>query len=178
MYSQRDTKWLNHRLGKCKTSIGLDGCLICCLAECLRGTESEMTPAELNKWLTKNRGYFKGCRLIFSSVRPLGLRLVTVGDYRYSPAPVPMIRDYIEKGMQVLLEVDWMPDGPYQEHWVKAERVEGETIIVSDPWLLPSYQMELDILKQYGKRGWDLARLITGYAVYTWEGVDNHVQGW
>lgn len=58
-YSQNDARWRSERLGG-GSSIERSGCVLSCLSMLLNAEASnpQMTPAQLNKWLKLNGGYY------------------------------------------------------------------------------------------------------------------------
>lgn len=60
MFSQKDPRWANQRLGTCNGwTIGTGGCFVTCLA-----MFSNKTPAEVDELLTRQGGYSQGCMML------------------------------------------------------------------------------------------------------------------
>jgi lysozyme len=115
IFSQRDPKWKNIKLGNGKTNIGSHGCFVTALAML-----SGKTPPEVNEIL-KNGGYFQG-DLIISSVKmaqSLGL------EYHGRDNLVNYNPKY-----QTIAEVDMSPSPGKQQHFVVVN-TDGSIL---DPW--------------------------------------------
>lgn len=166
MYSQRDPRWENVRLGTSTRTIGQDGCLVCCIAELLRWAGNPLDPAQLNRWLTLNHGFTDGNRFIFGSVEKLGAPLKSLYDWRTMSANVPLLRAVHGEGLGIVLEVNFRPYGRFASHWVLVSDF-GERNRVSDPWMPPECQNgDVDLLATYAKYTQGLEQAIYRAALY------------
>ena len=167
MYSMRDPRWSRIRIGLSHLTIGSHGCVLCCAADMLTTPHIRMDPPELNRWLARNNGYTPYARLLWAAINPLGPHFQYARDCRDHPAPVSNILTHITRGHHVFIEVDHTPGGTYQEHWLYARSLLPQDLLISDPWLPYTVNSPIPLLPHYGLPAWDLARVITGYAVYS-----------
>jgi len=171
MYSQKDPRWANIRLGTSSRTIGQEGCLLCCVADMLRPCNYKLNPARLNRWLTLHDGYISGNRFVFDSVKPLGAELIVVHDWQKTLADVSVLQGLWEDGCHLLLEVNFNPWGKFVNHWVRVVDV-GVVIEVHDPWLPPDYVRDtIDLLASYAKPTQDFGHAIYRAVAYRVDGM-------
>lgn len=76
-YAQRDLRWRWKKLGTCSTTIGKDGCLLCCFAMLV-----EKRPDEVNEIFKKNGVYLNGCLIVWKKASDiLGLEYNGYGKW-------------------------------------------------------------------------------------------------
>lgn len=129
-----------------------------------------ITPADLNNWLRFHGGYIQGDHFVFNSVIPLGLSFRQLVECQDTPAPVALLRDYLEKGnAAVIVMVDGRPGGTVEQHWVRlVEFTEnGQDCLIMDPWPMLGDGQFVYLLERYALQGWDLARAIFRAVIYT-----------
>lgn len=155
IYSQRDPSWSSIGLGTGQSTIGQDGCLMTCAAQMLTECGSVMNPAALNVWLKANGGFVQGDHFVFASIDRLNVvKFRTLGACVNVPAPMQMLEAAITAGAYVIVQVDFIPGGSIQQHWVMY-RGQGN---ITDPWY-----GDKALITRYGK---DAATAIIGYAIY------------
>jgi hypothetical protein len=169
VFSQRDPRWANEALGTGGgQTIGQSGCLITALASGLVDLGvSTMNPRDLNDWLCQHGGFASGNLLIWSAVAPLGVRLRDFVLCAATPAPIADIRAALASGCIVLAQVDAVPGGTVQQHWVRVLAVDddGKDARVMDSWQ-PVRQELSQLSAHYELAGWDVARALFAVAIY------------
>lgn len=166
MFSQIDPRWRDVRLGTGNSTIGQEGCLICCIAQILADSGELIDPASLNRWLCRHGGYTGGNRFVFASVDRLGLWLVDVRDWRKAPANIDEIRRWKRDLLHVIIAVNATPWSSYHEHWVLVEACLSDDLLILDPLLPPEAQQPTRLLPRYARPDWDLARAVHRAVVY------------
>lgn len=147
--NQRDPRWAGIQLGTCSPeTIGSDGCLITSIAEI-----NNTTPIEVNKRLTANGGYTRGCLMYLDVKR-------RVPDYKalvylsegYADVPVPetviaTANSWIKNGADCICQVS-LAGGT---HFMRLTQFFGAGLhsnaIVHDPWT----GEEMAITDKYGR---------------------------
>jgi len=165
-YSQRDVEWADDRLGDSPDlTMGQAGCLVTSIASVLSDlTDSLTAPGELNQWLKQNRGFTGGGLFVWDSIAPLGLRRAETISCATQPAPIKHLSDVLASGSGVVIEVDALPDGALNQHWVRLLSIDDKDGQIMDPWQLPGN--ELTALSRYFAVGWTSARAIFMVVVY------------
>ena len=79
MYSQRDPKWANNKLGTSNHTIGQSGCVITSICNLLLKHGYEITPDEANERIKNAGGYANGNLIIWSKLKDA----LPVEAYRY-----------------------------------------------------------------------------------------------
>lgn len=137
--SQRDPRWASQRLGTVDgTTIGGYGCIITCMTMLANYYGHNLTPANMDDWLTDNQGYVQGnlyrndaFHREFSDCFFDNIVFCTA-----VPAPIDQIKAYLSKGMPVVVMVDFdhdLNDG-IQTHFVLVIGEENGDLIINDPW--------------------------------------------
>lgn len=141
IFSQRDPRWADVRLGVGQEHIGASGCLMTCVASLLVDVVGlDTDPGRLNRWLARNKGYNDGNLFVFSSVASLGLQLEDVIPCP-GPAPMDKIKATLAVGGGVIVKVDFDPGGAIQQHWVRVLDVLADDCKIMDPWLPPGSEI-------------------------------------
>lgn len=165
-YSQRDTEWAQDGLGtSLQPTLGEAGCLVTAIASLVADLAGQLlSPGLLNDWLRANKGFQQGNLFVFGSVVPLGLRLVEMVQARTDPAPITKLTDALKAGAGIVVQVDSVPGGALNQHWVRLLSVDEKDGQIMDPWQLPG--KEFVPLSTYFAPGWDSARAIFIAAIY------------
>jgi len=147
-YSQRDPKWASDPLGTCRTTIGDKGCALTSAAMLLRAAgATDVTPKTLNRWLTENQGYLKGCEIIWKRVADYdgaqGLEWVGTG----SLTTPENLKRMLDQGMLVIAF-----SRRFKQHWVVIRGYEGKGNQWSDFWYWDPY--DLTPVKRKVGDGW------------------------
>lgn len=166
MYSQRDPRWGDIRLGTSRSTIGSQGCLVTVMAEILYRVDLLTDPAMLNRWLVQNAGFTNGNRFVFNSIADLGFHLVSFRNWRNGQADIATIDQWIRDGMQVVVEVKFKPWGSGAYHWLRVLAMAEDDLRVHDPWMPPEAQGTMLLLPRYARPSWNLARAIYRGAAY------------
>jgi hypothetical protein len=159
-YSQRDMEWSDDKLGTSPDlTVGQAGCLITSIASVLSDFTSRMiAPGELNQWLRENGGFTGGGLFVWDSITSLGLRRAETIQCVSQPAPVQHLADLLADGAAVVVEVDSIPDGPLNQHWVRLLSIDDKDGQIMDPWQWPG--REFTTLSRYFAPGWTPQRAI------------------
>lgn len=170
LWSQRDLRWSNDRLGTSQWNLGQKGCLVTVIAIGLTAAlDTEITPKLLNRQLTANNGYKDGSQLIYGAVSRLypSITFIERKIFRYEPAPAANIAKWANEGQIVVVEIDMdLTDPDVDEHWLIVTGGTRDILNVQDPWPRPVYQKRFEMPPAYCKQGWDPARAIYAYARY------------
>ncbi len=164
-YSQRDTRWGSLKLGTGTLTIAEAGCLLCAGAAGMTDRGAPFSPSELNAYLNGHNGYASGNLFVWRAIEPLGFQFLGLVSCATVPAPVDNIRRALTAGDLVVVQVDAVPGGDLQEHWLLVEAAVGEDFTVMDPMREPGQTLGL-LTKLYGVQGWSAARVIVGVATY------------
>jgi hypothetical protein len=139
VYSQRDPRWKDERLGASTLTIGDSGCAM--VAACMLATlvEPTLTPLELNRRLSASGGYTPTGLLYWGKVESVvtGLRFLDYTTWRTTPKPDADI-EQIRTALLVApcpIQVDFNPlDADLDSHFVLALRMLEDDIEIADPW--------------------------------------------
>ena len=189
-FSQVSPAYAKIPLGISTTTIGGYGCLITSMASAMYDWHVTIDgryvdPATLNRWLSRNGGFTSGPgstqenRFVFGSVALLGVELVKVINCSAQPAPSELIARYLsDPEYAVLAEVDFIPGGARQQHWVRLlpewanitleDQLTGIStdVMIMDPWMPPGYNFRW-LMPAYALPAWpDPARAIFRLAIY------------
>lgn len=165
--SQRDPKWKDQKLGGSNLTLGSSGCAVTAVAMLLSGWGYPETPETLNKKL-KNNGGFMGAAIVWGAVSSLypKVRYKNLIICRDSNAPLEEIRNSIEAGQPVLLEIDFSPQTGLQTHWVVAYARAGNDFLVLDPYPYPAEEGQTVVLGQRYAHGKHLRDAISAVVWY------------
>lgn len=144
LYSQNDPRWKDEKLGGSDLTVGRWGCTMTCIAMALNHWGYEVDPKECNEKLTKSGGFMPSGDLIWTKVHEAFQRVhfhwrgYTVLDgkhfVREEVAPVlQRIRNLIDKGQPVLLNVDNVGNDGRPDHWVLAVGHTPTDLLIHDP---------------------------------------------
>ena len=163
LWGQRDPRWKDVPLGYGPTTIGRYGCVVTCLAMIASAAAgTAITPDEANDRLRQAQAFTgeDGNLVIWGRVaKALPLKFEGLYVCRYRPAPIAAINGALEAGHFVLAEVDLVPGGQMNQHWVVlvAPVRGGIDYEIADPWPRPAGGRRL-LLDSYGaSAGWRAA---------------------
>lgn len=158
LFSQRDERWRNEKLGTSLLTLGTSGCLITCIAVLARLFGKDTNPSKLNKDLIERGGFKNGTDYTFYGkdiTQPLGISLVypdiKITRYTETPSAVTSkqfaeIKAQIDRGYPVLIQVDFLPaTTKLDQHWVLIINYENDNYYVYDP-----YYGDIANLTRYG----------------------------
>jgi len=153
LYSQIDPRWRNVVLGESRTlTLGMHGCVVCCLAMLLVGVGYAVDPIKVNDDMRKARAFLPGTgRAIWARVTnayPL-LKYSYQVFYDKRAADIKLIGSLADS-LPVLVELIL---GNREPHWVLAIRREVNGLLVHDPLFPPANQRRdyLHILRPNAK---------------------------
>lgn len=165
-YSQQDSRWGNHKLLHSTYTLGNAGCAVTCAAMILSQGDPDITPLTLNDALLDSHLADNGL-LGWESITTLWDWVVYDGPevrwrdgdliWHGSSANIERVKAELIKG-PLIVEVDYLPGGAYDSHFVVAIEDLEDDILIIDP--LDGEQVSL--LERYGKPGWGLGRAIYG----------------
>lgn len=159
-YKQSDPLWGSKHLGTSGLDMSGFGCYVTALAEGMRWQGINVTPGELCDmgnilgWFGPD-GMLSAWRL--NEIYPLQM---VVSKQTKTPAepPLDIIRDYLNKGYLVILQVDLSPNNHINEgdHFVYCYRIgQGNDLGIKDPF----YGTDTVLSEHYGKT-------IYGYRIF------------
>lgn len=165
-FSQKDSRWGLKKLGTSTTAtLASDGCLLCCASAVLNYHGKDTTPDRLNDDLTRVKGWYKACRLIYGAITDIYQDvLVDWNNYIECAdvgAPLDKIDEILESKRIPIVKVDYNPKtATLDEHWVAIiGKDESGSYLIYDP---------IDGSEQYfHARYGDPARYIFKIVVYS-----------
>ena len=125
MYSQRDSKWSNNKLGTSNHTIGQSGCVITSICNLLLKHGYEITPDEANERIKNAGGYANGNLIIWSKLKDA----LPVEAYRYYGYDNNKVSQAIEDNKGCLVEASGARIGG-SKHWTLFTG-DGKS---EDPW--------------------------------------------
>jgi len=168
--SQRDSRWMNEKLGFDTTvSIGTDGCTLTCLTMLVNGYGFSETPSSLNRKL-KDMGSgvgFLGSLIVWPGLTQAFPKIVfhNIIICRDQPAPISDINNSIDAGQPLVIEIDESPSAGLQNHWVVIYARQGNDYLMLDPWPEPADHAPVALSTRYGF-GRPASQFITAVAWY------------
>jgi len=155
IYSQLDPKWKNQKLGTSSVSLGGFGCLVSVMAmvACYYGKDE--TPATLDTWLTKNKGYqdrnlykwFEGLTKKYPDIKCEGLFGV---PYPLNKTQEAEIDNELSNERPVVVQVDYNPmTAVLDGHWCLIVDKKNGIYQVADPL---EYPAKIVPITKYGKQ--------------------------
>jgi hypothetical protein len=136
LFSQRDPRWANQRLGTSDKTIGSHGCVVTCLAMILCAYGLDETPASANEQLTARRGYHNTNLVIWESVQRIWPSVNFAGKLNCitTPAPIEEINRRLAQGYPVIAWLDFDERPGTQQHFVLLLGILGSDYAICDPW--------------------------------------------
>lgn len=138
VFGQRDPAWAADRMLPSTLTIGAAGCAM--VSACMIATrkDASLTPKELNRRLSANGGYTAAGLLWWAKVAEAvpGLRFKQYHTWRTVPKPdadMNVVRAALQRGPCVI-QVDHVPGGALNSHFVVAFEDLGDDIRIADPW--------------------------------------------
>jgi len=159
IYSQRDNKWKDKKLGFSDLTLGGYGCLVTCLAMIARHFGKDTNPGKMNNDL-KEKGRFQGGYYKWKGVEQVYPDIIE-HDIVFTPQPLTdsqlkEIDNHLEEGRLVMFEVDYNPNTACVEgHFVLALSKSDKTYRIADPWTGRECS-----LKKYGEAKYTIQRYI------------------
>jgi hypothetical protein len=165
VFAQRDPEWTTDKLGTSTITIGQAGCLITSIASMLADWQIPTDPRALNRWLIKDLGYVSDNLFLWSVLSDIpGVQFVNYVDCARVAAPVTRIAQSLMADCGVVCEMDSIPGGTIQQHWVRVLEAinSGADFRVMDPW-----HGDICLLSErYLAPGWDASRGIMAVGTY------------
>ncbi|HEX2910379.1 MAG TPA: hypothetical protein VH186_06190 [Chloroflexia bacterium] len=165
IYSQRDSRWANQRLGTVNgTTIGSDGCYDTSDAAVAGYFTHSITPAELDDILTNKNLYISGNLMTDDALCKVfpDISLQEVDSYYSIPADLQKLQQIMSD--PTLLPILCLDRGTYT-HFVVCVDCNGSTVQIADPWT----GTVVDLGQTYG----DPQKVILKYVVYKGTPVTN-----
>lgn len=168
IWSQRDPRWKDTKLGFGNTTIGQYGCLVTSVAMMVSHAYiKDYTPADVNERLKEVDGFVGSNKnlMVFSKVveaYPEFLKMAGLHRYPYpQSADVSLIGEADYAIVQVDMQV---ADPDLDEHWViVVDREDDGDLVIHDPWTGKRTSMP----PAYAKVGWTAAECI--FAIALWD---------
>jgi hypothetical protein len=141
IYSQRDPKWENQRLGTSNTTIGSYGCLVTCLAMISTYYGHEETPPTMNEKLIQHNGFANGnlyCWETLHQIYPDIEESKRNTNYLLNDSDIVQIKQNLNQGYPVIIRIDHNPDSPaLDSHYVvfvDYDENDEDNFTIADPW--------------------------------------------
>lgn len=167
LLGQRDSEWNLTRLGFGTGTIGQYGCVLTSIAMGLRTKGWEYNPIDVNEKLKSVNGFTGDTRnlIIWTALDNAFKDVIKYEqsiNYETIAAPIDKLKELLEQGKTVLLKLSAMNIGGKGDHFVLACKVEGDNVIIYDPW----YKELVSVTKRYTRSWADTAtEIITGFRV-------------
>lgn len=137
-YRQGDPRWANQELGVSDVTIGGYGCAISCVAmvDSKFDPANPWNPGQVDEWFTKHDGYVDGNLVAWDRIHRLLPNTLWQGwdQTPSTPAPIQKIKDHLNAGGLVILEVRF-GGNPNLMHFVVGVGYNGDDIIYNDPYV-------------------------------------------
>jgi len=119
MFSQKNSRWANNKLGTSNTTIGDYGCLITATAMVLKYFGKDTDPGRLNKDLVKANGYENGNLLRYDAITTIYSDIVVDWDLFLNNPDNETIDSVLERGLLPIVQVDFdTTTHALEQHWV------------------------------------------------------------
>ena len=137
--SQRDSQWKDKKLGTSSVfTIGNFGCLLTCATMVCKYFGKDTDPARLNDEMVKVKGFYNGTFWVWGQLNVVypditfDWDLWDKGMFYDIPADLTILDKLLAEGIPPIVQVDFIPGGDVQEHWVVVIGKEGDYLI-NDP---------------------------------------------
>jgi len=121
LWNQRDSKWSNDRMGSSYITLKEEGCLVYTTASLLNFLGIDTDPGRYNSALTKTHGYKPPNLMYWKAPEVLWPNKVARAEYQWFNNGIgwePFAKKIIQSGRPALAQVDVIPGGPMNQHWV------------------------------------------------------------
>lgn len=122
LWSQRDPRWANDRMGASYITLGQEGCLVTCTASLLNFLGIKVDPKTYNSLLTARGGYAPPNLMYWKMPDVLWKGEVERAEYSgwFSGGKgwEAFANAILESGRPALAQVDFVPGGAVNQHWV------------------------------------------------------------
>lgn len=122
LFSQRDPRWANDRMGNSYITLGQEGCLVTCTASLLNFLGIKVDPKTYNALLTARSGYAPPNLMYWKMPDVLWQGEVERAEYSgwFSGGKgwEAFANAILESGRPALAHVDFVPGGAVNQHWV------------------------------------------------------------
>jgi len=133
-FSQRNPLWASDKMLPSACTVGASGCAMTAATSLASMLDRSLTPKIMNDWLSRDGGYLSDGRLMWTKVaeRVDGMKYIW---YHVWPVGADLIglTAMLEKA-PVVIKVDFYPGGTIQSHFVLALGIDGDDILILDPW--------------------------------------------
>lgn len=160
LYSQRDPRWRNLIYAGGLT-FGAAGCYVTAVAMVL-GLAGYRDDPPIVAARLREAGCFAGPLLTKPEKIPTAYPLMRydgLARWHRIAADLEEFEIELSKG-PLIIEVDYQPGGPFNQHFVVAERFtpDGKDLVIADPW----DGTRTRLLERYAQDQWDLGRALYG----------------
>lgn len=120
LWSQRDPRWSSDRMGSSYITLGQEGCLVTCVASVMEYLDIDTNPKHYNRLLTENNGYQYPNKMYWLMPEVLWTGKVKRLEYKtfYGTGWESAAQAIIDDGRPALAQVDFVPGGVMNQHWV------------------------------------------------------------
>jgi len=122
LWSQRDPRWANDRMGASYITLGQEGCLVTCTASLLNFLDIKVDPKTYNALLTARSGYAPPNLMYWKMPDVIWKGEVERAEYSGwftgGKGWESFADAILESGRPALAHVDFVPGGAVNQHWV------------------------------------------------------------
>lgn len=120
LWSQRDPRWANDRMGSSSITLGQEGCLVTCTASVLHYLGIDTDPKRYNYLLSTKGGYATPNLMYWLMPGKLWVGKVARAEYKtfYGTGWEATANAILADGRPALAQVDFVPGGAMNQHWV------------------------------------------------------------
>jgi hypothetical protein len=136
-YSQRDSRWADDRLGTSRYTLGEAGCVVTAFASLASQYDPDLTPADVNEWLSENDGYVNGGLTRWAKAGEMVDQLEFVRYHTWRDSGDVADMDVVRRILQeapAIIQVDFYPGGGLDSHFVLGLEIVDGDLLIMDPW--------------------------------------------
>jgi len=137
LWSQRDPRWSNDRMGSSYITLGQEGCLVTCVSSVMNYFGIDTDPKRYNQLLSTKGGYQSPNLMYWLMPEKLWEGKVKRFEYKtfsggkgWEKTADSMLKD----GRPILAQVDFVPGGVMNQHWVVLIGKTNNMWWCYDPW--------------------------------------------
>jgi len=137
LYSQRDSRWANDLMGSSGITLGAEGCLVTCTAAGLTYLGYEIDPKEYNRLASTRGGYQSPNFMYWMFPDVITNNLIKRHEYRWISGGVgweQYVDPILDDKRPVWAQVDFVPGGAMNQHWVLIIGKVNGVYWIFDPW--------------------------------------------
>lgn len=136
LWSQRDPKWASDKMGNSNITLGEQGCLVTCVASVMKYFGIETDPKDYNHLLSNHGGYAPPNLMYWLMPEILWKNKVKRTEYKvfYGKGWETTAKQILAEHRPAIAQVDFIPGGVMNQHWVVLIGEVGGVWWCYDPW--------------------------------------------